>query len=400
MVQGTGTYQEHIGPDSTGTGISHTHHLERMLECSRSGSLKLLKKRIVGVTEFLETGRRNQVEKFLEQVDKRVASDCQERADKEVNDCEISISIHHIYQPEGKIDYQQSQENYACVDELPPAAAEIAESEYAHYLRYGEHHEKHHSVVGEGQERDERQDAYGKDHLVLEEGLEIQGRQSERYHVYDLSAELRAQNRPYGGYPEHKDKICEAVGFLENLRIGNVQGQQEGRYKRQRKDAVPEPAEDARSDGADAVLIFRLVGIQDLGDFGRDHLPLRDNQVTRVHEADGRRNVIRGFGMDQLGSLLVVHEVRDYQVIYPRCMEKGIHIAPSDFLGNEGEQLVAGFALQVNLCGRIFLRTLVFLDEKHSAGSIYVLVGTYSFIRYYPLGIDRIHRIDRSILHL
>ena len=73
VIHCPGAYQENIGFDASGGGVSEVHDLERMLECSRRLLRQYPQQLVVRVAQFLQAGIGNQAENLLHQIDERIS---------------------------------------------------------------------------------------------------------------------------------------------------------------------------------------------------------------------------------------------------------------------------------------------------------------------------------------
>ena len=212
-----------------------------MLERAGSLVLQFAKKFIVRVAKLTEPRTGNEVEHPLEQIDERVAGNYEHRTDEHVKHRHVRVIVHHVDHPETEISHQDADEHDSGHNELLPSLVEETGREYRDYACQKEHHEKHDTILGENQKRQERHAADREDHLVLEESLKVQGSQRERYHVEAPWRELidyQSQNR---SDDEYEDQIPELTVIHKQSPVQEIDHQEKQQHKRERDKGVAEP---------------------------------------------------------------------------------------------------------------------------------------------------------------
>ena len=216
--------------------------------------------------------------------------------------------------------------------------------------------------------RDERDYIHRKDHPQLEEGEQQHSRKGERRKVQQVRVETVDEQGLRRSQEEDEHQIEEPVVLFEYDGVGVEDRKEENQHYGQRYQQVAQPLEQRRAAVAYAVLIFRLVGIQDLLHLRGDQFALVDQNLAGVHNALGRGYEIHILRMHQHGGLVVEHQVRDYRVICAAHVQERIHIHLGIALPQVRQHLRPGILESIYVGGRNPRSPLVPL-EKEYAGS-------------------------------
>ena len=203
---------------------------------------------------------------------------------------------------------------------------EILEGQYCHLARDDEHHEQDHSVRSEDQKRHEGHAAERHYHLVLEEGLQIEGCKGKRGHVEEPGSELVHCQSHQNREQEDELKVGELVQLCEEGRIEEIDNDEEEEDHHEGKQRIAYPEDELRGAASEIVLELCLVRIQHLLDLCRDYLSLRDDQLPGADKTLSLRDPGGILLIEKLGRFGIIFKVGNHYVVDAGCPEYRIHV--------------------------------------------------------------------------
>ena len=348
--------------------VDHVHHLEAVLEGAGGLGVQLAEELAVRVGEFLEPGGGHQVEDPLEDVDERIEGHGEHGAAEQLQDVDPHQAAARVDQAEAREHDHFHPEDDQRVQELLPAAVELLEGVHRHDAGAQEHEEEFHAVAGEDQERQQGDQVHGQDHPLGEEGLQVQDGDRERDDVHDRRGDPLHEEGDDRGQGEDRQQVIVTLRLPKDLPVGEVDAEVQDDHEGQGDEDVPQPQQDAGALIAVHLVVFGLVGVQDLGDLRGDHVALGDDLLLGAPVAGRRRHVGGGFRVAELGHRPVEDQVRDDEVVHARALEQGVQVHVRIGAGDIGQELVLGVGDLVHLRPGVFGRPLVPLDVDDLVG--------------------------------
>ena len=266
---------------------------------------------------------------------------------------------------EGQEGDQQRGEGYHGRHELLPSPVEILENVHGDNSGHKVHQEKLRAVMSENQQRQQGDYINRQHHFLLEKSQQVEGGQGEGHHVQQARIEVVHQEGDDSHQSHYEQNVGKAVEVAENQRVSGIYRKEEHQHQKQGQNGIAQPQENAGTAVAHAVLVFRLVRIQELLDFCGDNLALGHYLLPRTDIAKGRRNEIGRLGMHEVRRLLVVYKIWPEQLIHTVFRKYGIHLHAREFLLRVAQQLGTGGSHGIAVAGRLAGSPLVPLDENH-----------------------------------
>ena len=197
-----------------------------------------------------------------------------------------------VYEAEAAVHGQRHAKDDGGVHKLFPALGEIAKGFNGNGAGHQIHHKQFHTVAAENEQRQQANHIHRQHQALAEESQKVQGKHRERHHIKACGRGALQYEGYYRSQKEHAKKVEIAVLVVKYGFVGEENAEVQHHHQRQGQEGVAQIQQNARGAVTEHLVVFRLVGIQNLSHLGGDNLTLGDYFLIGPYIAQGGRNVV------------------------------------------------------------------------------------------------------------